>query len=743
MEENTQMLVMPDESQMSFEECMDNLQHTRDYGLYLDTLFAFSKKCLIAASVNDNFGRNIPDDFLDKMHRLGFKQLKKNGSQRYVCVIEHGSVNFEASEEELSKNVFFESEISNVKLSITSKCRTTDEDRKIKIDAAYYFLRDEAESEIIINGRDYSMNCSGLNIVVYDLELEKVIDSSTYDFSLAIPTFFHKILKYDEKFFKTHFFLQQKYYNIWKRIYEKSYYTNQKLGIKEVENGIFLPMKRIGNKHYGGVCDKNFNFIDGSKTFSHNKSFGFTRHLCGSYRISETDLDYIDEEVIYGGYFYDHPGHLISECFSLTMWCVSQYKNSNIKIAVKINHGEDWWPECKMEKFFFSMQFFSAMGIPKERIIFVDKPTKFKKIIVPDQSFYLYDGNLSLYSFTNKYILPYRLMCKHTEPKGLSKVYFTKSKSPYSNFVGEDYFIDFFKSKGFAIIYPEEYTISEKAGILRDADEFITFNGTSQHYAVFCKPSTKITILQRDNLSILPSQTLMTEAAGINDIYIVNISLNFIHQNLYGNVNLIGITDEWIRYVKEVYGEDVGITKEDFIKSHMYEYLRFYPKYYLQRQDIYDVIKNFKALDMLRNISEVLLGEELDTNGLNLTTSEDILHEKCEQNTNDLDFLEALFHDVLSENRLLDYLRNMNCTSVSLLCSDNRMTSIFKDVFARFNIDVLCVCAVTKCGDIPDNEWELCKKSDLILGYNLPKAQLNERDGIRVTDVFDIITTDK
>ena len=732
MEKSIQTIFMPDGTEKSFEECLDNVRHTRDYSLYLDSLLALSGNYMIAASVNDNYGRNIPDDILEKLHNLGLKMLMKSGSQRYIYC--------EISEETPSKNAFFEAEINGVSLSILSNVRETDETNALKADGAVYLLRNEARSEIKVNGEDYSLNCSGLNIIVYDYETNTVVDSSTYDFALSKPTFYHKNFDFDEKYFDTHFFLKRQYSEFWRRIYRKSYYSNQKLRIKEVVNGIILPVRRFGDKYYGGICDENFNFIYGIKTFTGKNVFGFTKHVWGGYTIPKSDVDYIDEEVVYVGWFFDHPGHLIDECISLALWYVAECQNPDLKIAVRINPMDSWWPETTIEKFYFSMQFFSAMGIPGERIIVLNKPTQFKKVIVPEQSFYLYDGEINTYSFTNEFILPYKRICELAKPTGYSKVYFSKRKSAYSNFLGEDYFIDFFRKKGFAIIDPEDYSISEKVGILRDADEFVMINGSSQNYAVFCKPSAKIVILQRDNACIWNAHTLATSAAGINNIYIIDVSLDFIHQSIYGNVNLIGVTGEWIRYVKEVYDEEVDITTEDYLKSHMFEYLGLYPKYYFKRQDILDTIKNFRATDMLRNISEVLLGEELDTNGLDLRTQEDILREKCEQNETDLDFLKALFHDMLSKNKLSQYLCDKNCISVGLLCGNDRMTSVFKDIFAKLSIKLCFVGSKTNCGDLSDDEWEQCKKSNLILRYDSARRDGDERDGISVVNIYDIVT---
>lgn len=724
MEKNTQTIFMPDGTEKAFDECLDNVQHTRDYSLYLDSLTALSENYMIIASVNDNYGRNIPDDILEKLHKLGFKGLKKIGSQRYVCVINRGEVYAEVSEEEPLRDIVLGEEINGVQLLVASYTRTTNEVAKIKNAYSWHFLRNEAKSEIKINGKDYSLNCSGMNIVVCDSDANEVIDSSTYDFALPKPTFYHKNFDFDEEYFDTHFFVQKETDDFWRRLYRKSYYSNEKLGVAEIENGIFLPVKWINGQYRGGVCDKYGNFVYGDRLFIHEINASFRHHTTCSYAVPENELDYVNEVVIYGGRLVDHPGHLILEGISFTLWYALHNTDPNVKIAVIIT-------PC-FDKQQFAFQFLSGMGISEERIILVEKPTRFKKIIAPDQGMVLYDGWLNIYSFTDQYVLPYKKIRETAKPTGFSKVYFTKRKVDDDNFLGEDYFIDFYRKKGFEIIDPEDYSISEKAGILRDADEFVTMNGTNQHYAVFCKPSAKTVILQRDNTAAIPVQALMTESVGIKDVCIVNISLDFIHQSTYFNVNLLGVTDEWIAYVKQTYDEDVGITKEEYIKAHMYEYLCLYPKYYFKRQEIFDLIKDFKALDMIKNMSEVLLGEELDTNGLDLVTREDEVNA-------DAIFMRRLLHDVLFENKLEKYLQEKEISSVSMLCSSKGMLTAFRDIFAKLNIKVDCLCDVGKCDQVSEYEWRLCKISDVIFGYDPLRPQFGERDSIQVVDICAIV----
>ena len=129
----------------------------------------------------------------------------------------------------------------------------------------------------------------------------------------------------------------------------------------------------------------------------------------------------------------------------------------------------------------------------------------------------------------------------------------------------------------------------------------------------------------------------------------------------------------------------------------------------------------------------------MDTNGLDLTTNEDILRKRCERNNADLDFMKAVVHDVLFKNNLSQYLRAKKCTNVSLLCGSDRMTDVFTDILSKFGIKVCFASTKTDCECLSDDEWENCQKSDLILRYDSLKKECNDRDGINVVNIYDIV----
>ena len=82
-----------------------------------------------------------------------------------------------------------------------------------------------------------------------------------------------------------------------------------------------------------------------------------------------------------------HFGHFILECLS-RLWYVFNVPNTahvaqnsdNRKIVFVITRvGYKSWFDT----------FFKSMGISKERIIYLDKPTQYRSVIVPEQSMYM------------------------------------------------------------------------------------------------------------------------------------------------------------------------------------------------------------------------------------------------------------------------------------------------------------------------------------------------------------------
>ena len=72
------------------------------------------------------------------------------------------------------------------------------------------------------------------------------------------------------------------------------------------------------------------------------------------------------------------------------------------------------------------------------------------------------------------------------------KIYISRQNTDYRNVVNEDDLIKLLKSKGFRIIDPNQFNISEQISFFSNAEVVISPTGSNLANIIFCKPGTKI-----------------------------------------------------------------------------------------------------------------------------------------------------------------------------------------------------------------------------------------------------------
>ena len=587
---------------------LEEFKLTRDFGFYLDMLDPLKKKYMIILCLKNTTGQNIPETTAEKIRNLGFSNFNTEPDMQYVGIWSNSTVSLDSLTKADEYTVGFDGSISKTKILVSFENK---------------------EAEIKINGEEQSLNDKGINIAVYDLKNQQIIDVSCYNAAEGRPTFYHRNLYYDRQYINTHIYIPESHKDSVTLPLKKSYFSPRSLNIREVERGIFLPTQLVCEsdeetdgyfpkvehlRSYGGICDESLNFVAGHQLFSPRDIDADNRHIWDSYEVEPGEVTYIDETVLYGGTLTEHPGHLIAECFADRLWWIAENADSDIKIAVEIIWSNSVWTLGKIS---FVMELLDIFGISEDRLIIVKKPTQFKKIIIPDQSAIPLNYCLP-YDFTNGYIKPFQHITKRLTPGKYKKIYFTKSRAPKNNVIGEEYFIDFFEKKGFKIIHPEEHTMKEKAELMYGADEVITIDGTSSLFTVFCKPSVRLTVLTRRMECWDTPQQLINEALGIKEFFLVNISGNFLDNfsddafNNYAlGMMLASVTKEFAKYVKYVYNEELDITPEESLKKHLYDYFTRFPKYYTQ-SSFFPIVSNIKMTDILQSMGQVFSGEDLD-----------------------------------------------------------------------------------------------------------------------------------
>lgn len=141
-----------------------------DLSEYIQLLSIIKNRYFIALAVKDTSGDLLTQDMLDGLHGLGFNKLKKELWHMYVGVIYNGSVAVDicgAAREE------------PVTYSATDMTTGT----AIKLSSMAW--RNGNKAEMLIGGTDYAVNVRGLNIVVYDLQKEELIDSVAFDYHVS------------------------------------------------------------------------------------------------------------------------------------------------------------------------------------------------------------------------------------------------------------------------------------------------------------------------------------------------------------------------------------------------------------------------------------------------------------------------------------------------------------------------------------------------------------------------------
>lgn len=354
-------------------------------------------------------------------------------------------------------------------------------------------------------------------------------------------------------------------------------FTNE-VDIKTYDNAVILPLIRVTNVmrnngrpvNYGGVSDENFNFLSGY--FYKEQSIGHGDfEYTSSY--NPKDIDSLSETVIFSGTLINHFGHFIEDSMS-QLWYAIKNNDPKLKVALLL-HASRSWDDWELESS-YHLKMLNLLGIEKDRILIVDKPTKFKSVIVPKQSVFWW-GN----SYNSEQLkIIYDTARTNVIPKNYKRIYLTRSawKRPILN---ESYFEDFFKSRDFHVIHPQELSLEELLAYIAGADEIACTYGTLSHLLLFAKQGTKFICLLRNAEFVSSRQQIVDKFRQLDSTYI-DTSFNFLTPKAEIDPHLIAPTPHWKKFLNNEYGI---VDESDFFEYLNTSDIKFgdYFKTYLQR----------------------------------------------------------------------------------------------------------------------------------------------------------------
>ena len=386
-------------------------------------------------------------------------------------------------------------------------------------------------------------------------------------------------------------------------IWEKDYLIPGPCNIQQVDEGILLPLrvcediKTINVAFEGGVCDKYGHFVAGHERSFPDKDAAINQTCKRAYKI-ENPPRRQDETVIFGGVLYWGFGDPLTQGMT-RLWYWADHPDTPYKIV---------FLNIPFYGGFKAYSILEAMGLTPDRYEIIAEPTQFNKIIVPDESMFYWAG------FHPDAKKIYDLMVSRVTPGTDKKIYLSRTQFSKQDGVNEEYFEDFYKRRGFRIVYPEQLPLSEQISILTGAEEVVCTRGTLSVMIFFCKEHTRVTILERAPGFRLWSVYMFPIQMRKLDAYFVDAAMNFlpagyISQNTY----FYGPTAYWKEYLD---AQGIEYTPDEIswdlhVKPYVYDYVIKWAQTAATPQGFKNV-KNSDIVDVINGIHQAFLNTSID-----------------------------------------------------------------------------------------------------------------------------------
>lgn len=274
--------------------------------------------------------------------------------------------------------------------------------------------------------------------------------------------------------------------------------------IDEIESGIIAPYKN-NDVHTGGVFADNNNYIEKSKYIGDWFRFG------GNYDLSKENIEYLDEDVVYLGFFINHWGHFLIDVI-VRMWIIQYKKYLNCKFAFIVEDNS-----TINDNYY---QFFELLGLSRDQIVWIDHPIQFKKVFIPSQ------GKDKDWNISREYLNFLSYVNEKSSKKSSRKyindcIYLSRQSfiDATKKEKGEAQVEEEFKKNGYLVLYPEKMSLYEQIDVFQNAKEIVCINGTIPLNCIFLGDKVKLVVLNKTSL-IHKNLIMMSSIMSIKPVYI-------------------------------------------------------------------------------------------------------------------------------------------------------------------------------------------------------------------------------
>jgi hypothetical protein len=203
-------------------------------------------------------------------------------------------------------------------------------------------------------------------------------------------------------------------------------------------------------------------------------------------------VDEVDEEVVYLGSLLGSYGHFLLESLART-WVLPDVDRST-RIVFHRPRPARRIPRPWM------LPILAAFGVPQERILFVDNPTRFRRAIVPESLFDL--QQMAHQRWAEPYQAVAARIAAGTTPS-TQPVYLSRRllASPLRPIIGEAELEDVLRENGFLVAHPKTMTFADQVRLFNANahTDIFTSTGSAAHNVLFALHRPRLHLLTDDD----------------------------------------------------------------------------------------------------------------------------------------------------------------------------------------------------------------------------------------------------
>lgn len=253
-----------------------------------------------------------------------------------------------------------------------------------------------------------------------------------------------------------------------------------------VDNGIILPFV------IGGLFDAMGGVEREDGTFVKSSVFDWRMHGDYEYNnvISSTD------KVIFISFIHKCWGHVITDAIK-RLWFIHTHEYAKLK-SEGYRLAYISYPDIRKDEYSYIHRVFQLCGADLNDMIYVNQPTRFAQVVVPDCSYIQY---ADYDNCTKEFVGLIERMKSNIKiediPSPYEKIYLTRTKIKSEKDFGEAAVEQLFREKGYEIISPETLSVDSQISIMMKAKHIVATEGSIAHTMMFANRQCKCTVLRK------------------------------------------------------------------------------------------------------------------------------------------------------------------------------------------------------------------------------------------------------